>query len=119
MTHMLAGWLSVAGPLAWQFVTSDFGLGLLALLVFVLVIRPLWRRNWRTRQILQAANEVFHLVEQWAEKTGYRGEAKLYQFLKLLSDRVDNLSAEEAEMARKWAQAQAARTPPAPPTDAQ
>ena len=98
----------VAWPLIVQFLTSDLGLAAIASVVFYFVLRPALKRYGRARQVILAANEAFNEVEKWAEQTGYKGDAKLYKFLKLLSDKVDGLTAEEAEMAKKWAAAWAA-----------
>ena len=95
-------------PLLVQFLTSDIGLAAIAALIFTFLIRPALKRYGRARQLILAANEAFNAVEEWARETGYKGDAKLYKFLKLLSDKVDGLTAEEAEAARRLAQAWAA-----------
>lgn len=95
-------------PLLVHVLTSDVGLAALAAVVFYFILRPLLKRYGRGRDIILAANEAFNEVERWAQETGYKGDAKLYKFLKLLSDKVDGLTAEEAETARRLAQAWAA-----------
>jgi len=97
-----------AWSLTSQFLTSDFGLGVLATLLFVFVIRPALQRAGRARQLILAANEAFNEVERWAAETGYKGDAKLYRFLKLLSDKIDGLTAAEVEQAKRLAAAWAA-----------
>ena len=64
---------------------------LLSLLSFIAIILGWtigngWKKNQRLKKVLEYADKAFPIVENLAKKTGWKGDDKLVQFLKRISD---------------------------------
>lgn len=72
----------------WISRISQLLLALLAVIGIILgwTVGNGWKKNQRLKKTLEYADKAFPMVETLAKKTGWKGDEKLVQFLKRISD---------------------------------